>query len=179
MISITPEVTVRYEIRSEDLEAILIENNRRRQGARLSMPLLVFAFTAGLLTFLCLYLIGGRASMLTALFGGAFVCAFTAFWSPRRARQLALKRVALRLTDPGNAFLLGPRSLDLGAEGFAIRGPDSDMRFTWAALKRVIKLPDRILLYLTDFSAHPLPLDAGGAQSVMAIIRKYAAGTTV
>ena len=43
------------------------------------------------------------------------------------------------------------------------------------ALKRVIEMPDRILLYLTDFSAHPLPIDAAATQSVLAAIRKYAA----
>jgi hypothetical protein len=40
-------------------------------------------------------------------------------------------------------------------------------------------MPDRILLYLTDISAHPLPLNAGEAQSVMAAIRKYAAHAAV
>jgi hypothetical protein len=36
-------------------------------------------------------------------------------------------------------------------------------------------MPDRILLYLTDISARPLPLNAVEAKSVMATIRKYAA----
>jgi len=174
MISITPEVSVRYEIRPEDLEAILMENARRRP-ARLSMPLMSFALTAGMLAFLCIYLIGGRTAMATAIFGGAFVVGAVALWSPMRARQMAVKRVALRLTEPGNAFLLGPRTLELGAEGFAVRGPDSDLRYTWVALKRAMEMPDRILLYLTDFSAHALPIDAAATQSVIAMIRKYAA----
>jgi len=35
------------------------------------------------------------------------------------------------------------------------------------------EMPDRILLHLTDFSAHPLPIDAGAAQNAIATIRKY------
>jgi len=128
-----------------------------------------------MLAFLCLYLIDGRAAASTAIFGGAIVAAAVMIWSPRQARQMALKRVALRLTDPGNAFLLGPRTLELGVEGFAVRGPDSDLRYTWAALKRAVEMPDRILLYLSDISAHPLPLNAAETRSVMAAIRKYAA----
>ena len=178
MIAITPEVSVRYEILPADLEAILVENARRRRVGRLSLPLLLFAFTAGMLTFLCLYLIGGRGAMPSAIFGGALVCGCAIFWSPRRARQMALKRVAQRLTDPGNAFLLGSRTLELGAQGFSIQGPDSDMRFTWAALKRVHEMPERLLLYLTDFSAHPLPLNAADTQRVLVVIRKYAARAT-
>lgn len=55
------------------------------------------------------------------------------------------------------------------------QGPNSDMCFTWAALKRVNEMPDCLLLYLTDFSAHPLPLNAADTQKVMAVIRKYTA----
>jgi hypothetical protein len=174
MISITPEVSVRYEIRPGDLEAVLSENARRRP-ARLSMPLISLALTAGMLAFLCIYLIGGRTATAPAIFGGAFVVGAVTLWSPRRAREMAVKRVALRLAEPSNAFLLGPRTLELGAEGFAVRGPDSDLRYTWVALKRVIEMPDRILLYLTDFSAHPLPLNGADTQRVIAAIRKYAA----
>jgi hypothetical protein len=174
MISITPEVSVRYDIRPGDLAAILIENQRRHRVARPSMPLLVFAFMAGMLAFFGVYLIRGRYGTAGAIFAGAFVTGAVAIWSPRQARQIAVARVARKLTDPGNAFLLGPRTLELGAEGFAVRGPDSDLRYSWATLKRAVEMPDRILLYLTDISAHPLPLNAADAQSVMAAIRKYA-----
>jgi hypothetical protein len=92
MISITPEVSVRYEIRPGDLEAVLSENARRRP-ARLSMPLISLALTAGMLAFLCIYLIGGRTATAPAIFGGAFVVGAVTLWSPRRAREMAVKRV--------------------------------------------------------------------------------------
>jgi hypothetical protein len=174
MISITPDVSVGYEIRPGDLAAVLIENQRHRRFPRFTRSVVIFAAMAGMLTFFCVYLIGGRTATATAILGGAFVAGAVVVQSPRAAREMAVKRVARRLTDPGNAFLLGPRIVELGAEGFAIRGPDSDLRYRWAALKRAAQMPERILLYLTDFSAHPMALDPAASQSVMATIRKYA-----
>lgn len=174
MICITPEVSVRYEIRPADLEAVLVENERRRARPAISRFIVIFAVMAGMLVFFFIYMIAGRTAMATAILGGAFVTGAVLLRSPKGAREIAIKRVARRLTAPSNAFLLGPRTLELGAEGFAIRGVDSDLRYTWTALKRATEIPGRMLLYLTDFSAHPLPLDATDANSVMAAIQKYA-----
>jgi hypothetical protein len=174
MISITPDVSVAYVVRPEDLEAILLQNYRLRPR-RPFRPLLVgFALVLGMLTFLCIYAVGGRSSLTMAIFSSALVAGVMFAYSPTRVRELAVQRVGKRLGNPANAFLLGPRTLVLGAEGFAVVGEQSDLRYTWSALKRVIETRERLFLYFTDFTAHAPPLSGDNATRVLAAIRQYA-----
>jgi hypothetical protein len=172
-----PEVRLSYNLTADDLEASAARNATSSLSPRFSRPYLSGAFLRGSVVFLLHYVAFGPGEVALSSLLAVGVAASWFAWAPVHARRLVLRRMRLKFAEPSSSFLMGPRTLELGPDGFAVLGPESELRYKWSALQRVVATPERLFFYLTGFTAHVVPLPPQEAERVIQVVRRYAPPT--
>jgi hypothetical protein len=168
-----PELRISYELRPEDLEAFVAMSAAASLSPPFSAPYIVGVVLRAVFAFVVLRLILGPAQdTLSALLAIGIGLAWLVY-APQQAKRLVVRRMRKRLDQPSSAFLLGPRTLELGPAGFAILGPQSELRCKWTAVYRLVQTPGRIFIYVTEFTSHVLPLPAAQMRQVVEVLKHY------
>ena len=175
MDAMPPELRISYVIQVTDLEALLAHNEAARRRTRSRMRDLPNALVQTALWSLVTYVFGfGSSHAAASVAVGAFVGGLWFMAMPGLVRRVVMQRMRKRLSDPGSRFLLGPRTMEIDTDRFAIIGADSETRINWPALQSVVETPERVFLYVTGFTAHVVPLHAADRAALIAELRRHA-----
>jgi len=170
-----PSLRFSYEIQVADLEALLARNAASRLAPPFSARYFFLASIQGLLWSLLVYVFGfGSTHAALSACAGGFVGGLWLVLLPGQVRLRMARRMRKRLSDPSSRFLLGPRTLEIDADTFAVIGADSESRIKWSALQRAVETPERIFLYVTGFTAHVVPVSVSDRAPIMAELRRLA-----
>lgn len=169
----TDELRISYELRVPDLEELVLRNAAATLSPRFSAPYIAGALLRAAVVCLAVIAFADRSALLAACLAAGVAIAWLA-WAPAYARRRLVQRSRERLSEPSSRFLLGPRTLGIGPDGFTVIGPQSEFRFDWTALQSVAQTPGRLFFYFTGFTAQVLPMPPADTAKVLDALRRYA-----
>jgi hypothetical protein len=149
-----------YEVRPEDLLALAERNSAYSISPWYSAQCLGGAFLRALVVFLIAHILSKGAFDLGAAGAALIVGSIWAHSYPGRVKHAVLGRLKAQLSRPGNAGLLGPRTLEVTPEEFVISSETLETRLKRQGIQRIVEEDGRFFIYISETHAHVISIDS-------------------
>lgn len=119
----------------------------------------------------------GESPVLLILAGVLLVAAAATYltFGARLRTSHATRSLAL-LASGKTAYLLGPRTARISAEGFALSGPGLSASYSWAIVDHVDWSPTAVYIFMGGAQAHVVPRSAFGSDEELQAFAQAAQG---
>ncbi|MCC8019389.1 MAG: YcxB family protein [Rikenellaceae bacterium] len=168
-------MTVKYDISLDDLIAFQSDflGNDRKLGSVLKYTLLVFALIISVLVG-SKFIASGEFSIADFIFLCLMALLLLLF---RKLHNKTTMRFARKIYDqPGNATLLGEKTLTLSDRGLEISDRNKSAKYSWDGVVKASETVEHFFIYDSAISALIIPrkqLTADQNEQVKAILKKY------
>jgi hypothetical protein len=147
-------VELEYTVEEGDLAAFLDYHSQHSAALQEIRRSQLYGYAILLAIFAVIYLFfGGMALAISFLVLGPVWVA----WWPSRARRLAREQAVAAYRDDPAAMKPGLHTLSLDASGLRSAGPAGERRLPLSSVRRVVDLPEHLLIYVGGIQAIIVP----------------------
>jgi hypothetical protein len=149
-----------YEVRPEDLLALAERNSAYSISPWYSAQCLGPGLLRALVVFLIAHVLSKGAFDLGGAGAALMVGSIWVYTYQGRVKHAVLGRLKAQLSRPGNAGLLGPRTLEVTPEEFVISSDTLETRLKRQGIQRIVEQDGRFFIYISETHAHVIPIDS-------------------